>query len=64
VGGDGALWFTEHYSGLIGRIGLTGRITEYAPPTANSGPWGITRGPDGALWFTEEYVGRIGRLRP
>jgi virginiamycin B lyase len=37
-------------------------ITEYARPTPDSGPLGITAGPDGALWFTEWYKSKIGRI--
>jgi streptogramin lyase len=32
---------------------LSGKIIEFAVPTANSGPFGITAGPDGNIWFTE-----------
>ena len=39
-----------------------GQITEYAIPTANSLPIGITSGPDGALWFAEYAAGKIGRI--
>ena len=40
--------------------GQTVTITEYATPTLNSQPTGITAGPDGALWFTEtDKIGRI-----
>ena len=31
----------------------THAITEFAIPTANASPRGITAGPDGNLWFTE-----------
>jgi streptogramin lyase len=37
-------------------------ITEWAIPTANSGPMGITGGPDAALWFTEQNGNKIGRI--
>jgi hypothetical protein len=37
-------------------------MTEYAIPTANSGPFGITAGADGALWFTEINASKIGRI--
>ena len=33
-------------------------ITEYSPPTTNSGPLLITAGPDGNLWFTENAAKR------
>ena len=36
-------------------------IIEFAVPTANSNPVGITSGPDGNLWFVEE-VGKIGKI--
>src|SRR5262245_27115377 len=39
-------------------------ITEYALPTANSGPHDITVGPDGYLWFCEFNGNRIGRISP
>jgi len=39
-------------------------ITEYAIPTAQSSPEGITIGPDGAIWFTEGHVNKIGRISP
>jgi streptogramin lyase len=39
-------------------------IVEYAVPTANSAPSGITAGPAGNLWFTEFYGNRIGRITP
>jgi streptogramin lyase len=38
-------------------------ISEFAVPTAASGPMGITVGADGALWFVENRTGRIGRVR-
>ncbi|SRR6266567_2543910 len=37
-------------------------ITEYAIPTANSSPQGVTAGPDGNLWFTEGNANKIGRM--
>ncbi len=37
-------------------------VQEFATPTANSAPFGITVGPDGALWFTEFASNRIGRI--
>ncbi len=46
---------------------LTGQaavINEFATPTANSGPSGITFGPDGNVWFVEVNTGKIGRITP
>jgi hypothetical protein len=62
AGPDGALWFTEQSASKIGRISTAGVVTEFATPTADSFPTGITTGPDGALWFTEGLANNIGRL--
>ncbi len=59
VGPDGNLRFKE--PGKIGRITLTGTISEFPLPTPG-GPGGITVGPDGALWFTEMLSNKIGHL--
>jgi streptogramin lyase len=40
----------------------TRQLREFALPTANSQPQGITAGPDGALWFTEFLRNKIGRV--
>jgi virginiamycin B lyase len=37
-------------------------IQEFAVPTPNSGPIGITVGPDGNLWFTEFNGSKISRM--
>ena len=39
-----------------------GAFTEYALPTNNAQPEGITVGPDGALWFVETGGKAIGRI--
>ena len=59
TGPDGALWFTEGVGGKIGRMTMTGVVTEFTIPAANNGE--ITTGPDGALWFTG-IRGKIGRI--
>jgi len=41
---------------------ITYGITEYAIPTTQSVPGGITAGPDGAVWFSEEFANKIGRI--
>lgn len=46
----------------IGRIAVSGKISEYPLPTANARPHAITAGGDGALWFTEWGAGQIGRI--
>ncbi|HEX6478082.1 MAG TPA: hypothetical protein VF043_04490 [Ktedonobacteraceae bacterium] len=43
-------------------LALSGKISEFAVPTANSFPIGITAGPDGNMWFTESDGNQIGQL--
>lgn len=58
-----ALWFTEEFTGKIGRITTDGSITEFAVSNGQE-PEGITVGPDGNLWFTEPGANEIGRMTP
>jgi virginiamycin B lyase len=46
----------------IGRITPTGSITEFAIPTALSGPIFIAAGPNNTIWFTEGSANKIGVL--
>jgi len=68
VGPDGALWFGEYFGPYgsggnnIGRITMSGEVTQYPIPTADSYPTSITTGQDGALWFTELLGNKIGRI--
>jgi len=64
AGPDGNLWFTEYEvnHNNIGRITTTGVVTEFAIPTAGSGPTDVAAGPDGNLWFTELQGNKIGRI--
>jgi virginiamycin B lyase len=59
AGPDGALWFTEANVSRIGRMTISGAVTEFPLP-AGTYLREITAGPDGALWFTEGN--RIGRI--
>lgn len=67
VGPDGAFWFTERSESTnaniqrIGRMTLSGQVTEYAILTGSWFTSDIITGPDGALWFTG-YSGAIGRI--
>ena len=66
AGPDGNIWFTESATAVskIGRVNLDHSpidITEFAPYTASSSPYGITSA-DGKLWFTENAVHKIGRM--
>jgi virginiamycin B lyase len=63
-GPDGAVWFTDPLTNSIGRMTVTGLVTEFPIPTANSQPTQITTGPDGALWFTELLANQVGRIAP
>ena len=60
-GPDGAVWFGEYLSGLIGRITTSGSISEYS---GGFQPINIAAGPDHALWYTEFGGGQIGRITP
>jgi hypothetical protein len=68
AGPDGALWFTQPVASEIGRVNLSGEISEYLLSGARTiyetpaEPWAIAVGPEGDVWFTEENLGRIGRL--
>jgi streptogramin lyase len=68
-GPDGNMWLTEQTPSFIGRLTLTGSLTEFATPTANSEPSGIVAGVDGNLWFGESAggvlsAGKIARMSP
>jgi virginiamycin B lyase len=60
AGPDQALWFTEQAGSKIGRITVSGVVTEYAV-ALHSSPTFIAAGPDGAMWFSQT-VGQIGRI--
>ena len=62
AGSDGALWFTEGAANKIGRVTVSGVVTEFAVLTADSLPCGIASGPDGNIWFTEARGNRVGRI--
>ena len=66
-GADGALWFLESQANKIGRISLSGHITEYAIPTPGSRPSGIAActqpcGGDCDVWFTESRSNKVAKL--
>ena len=55
----------------LAKPALAQTFTQFPIPTANSSPYGITKGPDGNLWFTECVfvdsacsVSKIGRITP
>ncbi|HEU4739042.1 MAG TPA: hypothetical protein VFS54_08165 [Solirubrobacterales bacterium] len=73
AGPDGALWFqlSRDEDRAIGRISVTGEVTEFPVPAAVrreeyggiNGIGSITNGPDGRLWFVLE-AGAMGRIGP
>lgn len=62
LGPDHNLWFTEKNANQIGRITISGVVTEFPIPTAGAGPDYITAGPDGNMWFTEPAADQIGEI--
>ena len=62
AGADSALYFGEWNAAKIGRITLTGTVTEYVMPT-QAYTYGFTLGPDNAVWFTETTANQIGRIK-
>jgi virginiamycin B lyase len=57
TGSDGALWFAECAASQIGRVTLSGSITEFPVPSGQSFPKHLVAGPDGALWFVDSRGG-------
>jgi streptogramin lyase len=64
AGGDGNLWFTVPGAGSVGRVTVSGEITNFPLPDPASQPDGIALGADGNLWFAEYGGDRIGRITP
>jgi virginiamycin B lyase len=71
AGPDGAMWFTEYETygsytirdSKVGRISMTGRVSEYAKGlSGSSGPGDIVAGPDGNMWFVESEADQTGRV--
>jgi len=59
---DGAMWFTQPGANDIGRITITGTVTEYPIPTRHANPLGITTGLRGQIWFTEAGSNKVSEL--
>ncbi len=62
AGPDGALWFTEHASGQVGRVTVNGSFTEFSVAAVGTQPNAIVGGSDGALWFTDSIAAAVGRI--
>jgi virginiamycin B lyase len=64
VGGDGNLWFSEPGCNRVGRITMTGEITEFVLPQPDLEPNVICLGPDGNIWATEFTTGSTAVITP
>ena len=66
LGGDGNVWFTSYYDGLIGRVTPAGVITEFTGVAPNAQLNAITAGPQVAgsntLWVTDPTNKSIAKL--
>jgi virginiamycin B lyase len=60
AGSGGAVWFS--HGGAIGRLALSGTVTEYPIPTPASGSGWVGVGSDRAIWFAERTSNKIGRV--
>jgi len=64
-GPGGDMWFTDSGTNTIGRITMSGEVTEFGLGiTPAAGLAGIAAGPDGNVWFTERTGHKIGRITP
>ena len=62
---SGKVWFTMPVTNAIGLYDpVSTNVTQWAVPTASSGPWGITIDSKGTVWFTEHYGNQIGSFDP
>jgi streptogramin lyase len=65
LGADGNIWFADRGLGSIDRLLINSsgtNVTQFFPPSTNSGPSRLTTGPDGNMWFAEAGANNIGRL--
>jgi streptogramin lyase len=66
LGGDGNVWFTSYFDGLIGRVTPAGVISEFSGVAPNAQLNAITAGPQIAgsntLWVTDPTNKSIARL--
>ncbi len=72
AGPDANLWLGTQYTGMIGRIGLTGSMTVLPPPEPQhyNQMNGVTPGPDGNVWYLRltlvppQVLSVVGRVTP
>ncbi len=63
-GADGAMWFSEHGTGKMGRIASDGSIREFALSAPSSQPRAIALAADGNVWIGMFAAGRVARITP
>jgi virginiamycin B lyase len=71
AGADGAMWFVELSGGMdglttdgnrVGRISMSGAVSEYAMPNGSASPINLAVGPDRNVWYTRG--GSLGKVTP
>lgn len=62
---NGNVWFTMPVTNALGKYDpSTKSVSQWAVPTAGSGPWDLTINSGGIIWFTEHYGNKIGSYNP
>jgi streptogramin lyase len=62
---QGRAWFPMPMSNSLGMFNpATNTFSQWAVPTASSGPWDVAIDAQGRVWFTEHYVNKIGYFDP
>lgn len=66
LGPDGSVWFTQRFTGQVGRLDpASGAVKNYPLPNRACGPAGLAvDGRSGRVWFTEGFSDTIGNLDP
>lgn len=65
TGKDGSLWYTAEKKGRVGRITVTGQITEWAVPwDGRYGPEELTVAADGRVWVLSDAHARVFVIDP
>jgi virginiamycin B lyase len=64
LGAGNTLWFSDGKLYRVGRVSLSGTITEYALPWGDVSPSVLASGQDGRLWIVDASGNRIVHLIP
>jgi virginiamycin B lyase len=62
VGPDKNLWLTEAGGNSLGRITMSGELTEFSFGRLYTNPDGITVGSDNRFWFTQFAANALGAV--